>query len=55
MFEEESAGCLECKVTEESSYPLEFRTGDSLAESAFKPIEIAHVIAFAVPVSKGDP
>ena len=55
MFEEESAGCLEYKVTEKSSYPLELRTEDLLAESAFKPIEIAHVIAFAVPVSKGDP
>ena len=46
---------MEYKVTEKCSYPLEFRTEDLLAESAFKPIEIAHVIAFAVPVSKGDP
>jgi hypothetical protein len=55
MFQEESAGCLEGKVTEKSSYPLEFRTEDSLAESPSSPIEAAHVIAFAVPVPKGDP
>ena len=57
MFQEESTGCLECKVTEKSSYPFEFRAEDSLAESALSPtsIYVAHVIAFAVPVSKGDP
>ena len=32
MFQKESAGCLECKVTEKSSYPLEFRTEDSFIQ-----------------------